>query len=196
VNAVFPEAVVIAGILPEPMIARVRVHARRLLEKSRSQPDLLSYLRMYRSAMGPCPLLGEDGACGIYDSRPIACRSLLSTRESHCCGLDFGTMSREEKAAFIAGLDVTEVSFPMHYAAVPQDRGQELERTAARSMTSALGFSLYGNLPFLIWLEQEYHLSKVALEGSGAVINLLEREGLANPFLVTLEEGDANGDLT
>jgi hypothetical protein len=103
-------------------------------------------------------------------------------------------MSREEKMAFVAGLDAAEVSYPMHYAALPQDRRRELESGAARSMADGLGFSLYGNLPFLIWLELEHSLSRVALEGYEAVVRLLEKERLDNPFLVTLVQYDPSND--
>jgi Fe-S-cluster containining protein len=194
VNAVFPEARIIAGELPEARAGKVRAHALRLLDKSRDIPDLLSFLRMYRSTMGPCPLLDEEGICSIYGIRPLSCRSLLATRESRYCALDFGNMSREEKMAFILGLDAAEVSFPMHYVAFPQDRGRELESGAARSMADSIGFSLYGNLPFLIWLGIEHSLSTLALEGYEAVVRLLEKERLDNPYLVTLAQYDpSNG---
>jgi len=190
VNAVFPEARIIARALPKARAVNVRAHALRLMEKSRGLPDLLSFLRMYRSTMGPCPLLDGAGNCSIYGVRPFSCMALLATRESRYCALDFGSLSRKEKMAFIAGLDAAEVSFPMHYAAFPQDRGRELESDAARSMAESLGFSLYGNLPFLIWLELDHSLSTVALEGYEAIVHLLERERLDNPCLVTLVQHD------
>jgi Fe-S-cluster containining protein len=195
VSAVFTEARIIAGSLSEARAARVREHARLLLDNSRDCPDLLSWLRMYRAVMGACPLLDEDGSCSIYDIRPLSCRSLISTRESRYCGLDFGSLSREEKAAFIAGLDSAEVSFPMHYAKTPREQAEAIEAEAARTMTDFLGFSLYGSLPFLIWLELEHDLGRVALDGRSAVVDLLLRKRLDNPFLVSLDV-DASASCT
>ncbi len=31
-----------------------------------------------------CPLLGDDGRCGVYEGRPLACRSLLSLDADRC----------------------------------------------------------------------------------------------------------------
>ena len=32
----------------------------------------------------PCPMLGGDGACNVYDNRPVACRTLVSTDVEAC----------------------------------------------------------------------------------------------------------------
>jgi hypothetical protein len=53
-------------------------------------------------------------------------------------------------------------------------------------MLDTFGFTLSGNLPFLVWLEKEYRLSAVAAQGHAATLALLEKEGLNLPFLVSL----------
>jgi Fe-S-cluster containining protein len=191
VNASFTEALCIAEGLTDDRAGKVRAHAGRLLEHVRGITDLKSYLRMHREIMGFCPLLDEERSCTAYEVRPFSCRALLSTMESRICGLDFATISPSEKLAFIAGLDISVVSFPMHYVAATQDLGQELENRAARRMAKRFGFSLYGSLAFLIYLELEHRLSKVLPKGYEATTRLLEKEGLNVPFLVMLDRGEA-----
>ena len=191
VNASFTEAVAVAGVLNEALARRVRGHAAVLREKCRTISDLRSYLRMHREQTDGCPFLDEEGSCGIYAVRPFSCRSLLATRESRYCSLDFAKLTAEEKAAFIAGLDLTAVSFPMHYLAASQVRGQELESRAARGMADRFGFSLYGSLPILVFLEREHGLSRIAAQGYEPVMALLEKTGLDSPFLVMVDQGRA-----
>lgn len=191
VNTTFTEALRIARILAEPAAARIRAHARRLLERVGTAGDLKSFLRLHRQEIGSCPLLREDGACGVYEERPLACRSLIATRESRWCGLDFATLAPAEKEEFITGLDRNVVAFPMHYAAAPQELAQELEARACQRMAARFGFYLYGNLPFLIFLERRYRLSTVVEKGYDATVSLLERKGADNPFLVMVGRGGA-----
>jgi hypothetical protein len=54
-------------------------------------------------------------------------------------------------------------------------------------MADRLGFSLYGNLPFLVFLEQELRLSAAIHQGYEATAMLLERAGLHLPFLITFD---------
>ena len=187
VSASFTEALCIAERLTDDRAGRIREHAGRLLEHARGIADLKSYLRMHREKIGFCPLLDEEGSCTAYEVRPFSCRALLSTMESRICGLDFATISQSEKLAFIAGLDISVVSFPMHYVAATQDLGQELETLAVRRMARRFGFSLYGSLPFLVFLELEHRLSKVVPEGPEATTRFLEKEGLNIPILVMLD---------
>ena len=187
VNGVFTEALHIAEGVTSDQARRVREFAGRLLENTRDISDLKSYLRMHRKKMGFCPFLDDDGSCGIYDVRSFSCRSLLATRESRFCGLDFTELSRDEQMAFIAGLDLQAVSFPMHYAAATQELGQDLESRAAHRMAGRFGFSLYGSLPFLVFLQLEHHLSRTIEEGFQATLRFLKREGLGNPCLVMLD---------
>lgn len=188
VNCTFAEAMGVAAALTEEQAGRVKAHAARLLEHIGEVSDLKSYLRMQRRIIGFCPLLLDDGACGVYGARPFSCRSLLSTKESHWCGADFGELSAAEKTAFIDSLDRSAVSFPMHYLATTRDLGQQLEARAAIGMAARFGFSLSGNLPFLIYLEREHHLSKVIPQGCRVTMNVLEQSGLFHSFLTMLDE--------
>jgi hypothetical protein len=39
-------------------------------------------------SLPPCPLLGEDGLCIIYSSRPVACRGCVSADAGACAACD------------------------------------------------------------------------------------------------------------
>ncbi|GFE59308.1 YkgJ family cysteine cluster protein [Geobacter sp. AOG1] len=187
VNCTFPEALRISASLSALQSAKVREHTDRLLTNVREIADLKSYLRMHRQRIGYCPFLDDDCSCGIYQERPFSCRALLSTRESRWCGLDFAELSSEEKRAFVESLDRNVTSFPLHYVAATQDRGRALETETAENMASRFGFSLYGNLPFLVHLEREHHLSRIIPQGIGTTTSFLDQNGLLNPFLVTVD---------
>ena len=189
VNTTFPEARFLAGILTEPESIRVAEHVDRLRAHLPQCADLKSFLRLHRRVIGLCPLLNGDGSCGVYARRPFACRSLLATRESRWCSVDFGELSVAEKTAFVDSLDRSVVAFPMHYAAMPQELGQEMEGRFVREMAERFGFSLYGNLPVLLHLEREHGLSEAVAQGIEATSRLLARTGLDHPFLVTLDSG-------
>lgn len=187
VNCTFTEALCIAAKLTEQQAARVKSHALLLLEQIREAADLKSYLRMHRQKIGFCPLLRDDRTCGVYGERPFSCRSLLSTKESRWCGVDFGELSAAAKSAFIESLDREAVSFPMHYLYATQDLGQQLEARASLDMAARFGFSLSGNLPFLVYLEREHHLSGIIPQGPRVAASFLEQAGLFHPFLVMIE---------
>ncbi len=52
-------------------------------------------------ADGSCPLLGQDGRCTIYDSRPFACRT-------HFCGAAGGPWPRKEVRDLIHELEAVD----------------------------------------------------------------------------------------
>lgn len=187
VNCTFTEALCVAERVTDGQEANLREYVARLRAHIHEATDLKSYLRMHRQKIGFCPFLDEEGACGVYEERPFSCRSLLATKESRWCGADFAQLSPEEKRTFVESLDTTVVSFPMHYVAALQELGQELEARAARRMSDRLGFSLYGTLPFLVYLEREHRLSRTALQGYDATARYLEQEGLLLPFLIMLD---------
>lgn len=188
VNCSFQEALCIAAALTQQLTDKIRSHALLLLEHIATAQDLKSYLRMHRQLIGYCPLLLDDGSCGIYDLRPFSCRALISTKENPWCSVDFGTLPAAEKAAFIDSLDRKAVSFPTHYLYSTQDLGQQLEAHASMAMAARFGFSLSGNLPFLIYLEMEHQLSSIIPRGNAATIGFLAQEGLQHPFLIETEE--------
>jgi Fe-S-cluster containining protein len=191
VNATFPEAVKAASILTAALAAKISSYAGRLLSAMDGIHDLKSYLRLQRQTLGFCPLLSDDGACSIYAARPFSCRSLISTKESAFCALDFSQLSPAEKSAYLDSLDRTVVAFPMHYAALPQEIAQQQETSVIRRMQETFGFAMYGDFAFLVYLELEHRLSEVVTEGYDAVCHLLRDHGLDNPFLVMLDRGAA-----
>lgn len=74
----------------EALAARVRQaddRTRGLTSAQRLSPDL------------PCPFL-EDGRCGVYEARPLACRGTNSLDAQACAEL---LHEREARAAFVAG---------------------------------------------------------------------------------------------
>ncbi|HEX8960904.1 MAG TPA: zinc/iron-chelating domain-containing protein [Geobacteraceae bacterium] len=187
-NCTFQEALCIAAVLTQQQAARVKSHALLVLDHIHKVADLKSYLRMHRQVIGSCPLLLDDGACGVYDLRPFSCRALLSTKEKHWCSVDFGRIPAAARAAFIESLDRAAVSFPMHYLYATQDIGQQLEARASMDMAARFGFSLSGNLPFLIYLEQEHQISKIIPHGNGITTDFLAQANLLHPYLVVTEE--------
>ena len=184
VNCTFTEALAVSTALADRHAAALADHVAEIRAAAFSAPDFPSFLRA-RRALGSCPFLDSDGACGVYGQRPFSCRSLLSTRESRWCGADFSALSREEKRAFMESLDQTVAAFPMHYVKATQDLGQDFESCAAGRMAETFGFSFYGNLPVLVFLEREHRLSGTAPGGADAVRKLVEQAGYNHPFLVT-----------
>lgn len=186
VQCTFTEALPVAEALSNEHAAALRGYVGRLRQHLHEAADLKSYLRLHRKVIGNCPFLEADGACGVYAARPFACRSLLSTRPADWCAVDFAELHPLEKQAYLSSLDPAVVAWPTHYLAAPRDLAQEMEAAAAWRMLDTFGFTLNGNLPFLVWLEKEYRLSAVAAEGHAATLALLEKEGLNLPFLVSL----------
>ncbi len=189
VNCGFTEALRVAEVLHADALPPLRAFAKRLAEVTREARDLKGYLGLYRQRMGGCPFLADGRSCGVYPVRPLSCRALLSTREPSWCSVDFSTLSGEEKRAYVESLDGAAVSFPLHYLRTPQERGQELEAEAADRMRRACGISIYGSLPYLVYLEMEYGLSAILRQGGILAANYLEQQGLILPFAVTLELG-------
>lgn len=186
VQCTFTEALLVADRLGEKHTAALHEHISRLFQHIDEAVDLKSYLRLHRQRIGFCPFLETDGACGVYAERPFACRSLLSTRPADWCAVDFAELHSLEKQAFLSSLDPNLVAWPTHYLAAPRDLGQELESAAFWRMHDTFGFTLSGNLPFLVWLEREFGLSATAAMGHAEVLALLEKECLHLPFLVHL----------
>jgi hypothetical protein len=190
VNCSFTEALRVAAALSPDSLPGLRDFAARLTEITQQARDLKAYLGLYRQRMGGCPFLSDEGTCGVYPVRPLSCRALLSTKEPSWCSVDFSRLTGEEKRAFVESLDTSSVAFPLHYLRVPRERGQEREAQAADRMRRACGISLYGSLPYLVFLELEYGLSAILRQGGILAANFLEQQGLLLPFAVSLEPGD------
>ncbi|BCS53406.1 YkgJ family cysteine cluster protein [Geobacter sp. SVR] len=187
VNATLTEAVAIAGALTEVQAEALQRYVGHLLEAVGRVGDIKGYLRMHRQELGYCPLLDDEGACGIYGVRPLSCRALLSTMPSRWCTVDFSALSAGEKQNFMEGLDRGAVAFPSHYAAFSRDTGQELEARAGRLMSEKFGFSIYGSMPVLVDLVRRHGLAETCGHGYDATIALLSATGADHPFLLQVE---------
>ena len=186
VNCTFPEAVLVAAALNQQQHEQLKAQIPDIQRAADSSASLKEWLWAYRFEAGPCPFLDQTGTCGVYASRPLSCRSLLATKEPEWCVTDFASLTGNEKQAFMESLDRSAVSFPTHYAATPQEIGQELEEATLKQMETVYGFSIIGSLAWLVWLEREYQLSSRLTGGRDAVQEYLRSEGVTNPFLIVL----------
>jgi len=187
VNCTLTEAVALAATLGDEQAHAVSAHATTLRARSEAVTSLKDYLHMHRREMGACPLLDAEGACSVYDLRPLSCRSLLSTRESSWCAVDFGELTSDEKQAYSESLDLAAMAFPMHYAAFPQETGQELEERALTLMRKTFGLSVYGNMPVLVHLVRTCGLADAVVEGAVAVHTVITEAGCGNSYMVEVQ---------
>lgn len=188
VNCTAPEALRIAETLDEQQRQRLRERIATIRDCAEQSDSLKEWLARYRRQGGPCPFLEPDACCGIYPVRPLSCRSLLSTREPHWCSTDFSSLSSAEKQAFMEGLDRSAVAFPTHYAATPQEIAQELELATLSAMERHCGWSLLGNLPWLVWLAVEHDLATLIRQDAATAHRELTAQRLLHPFLAVLNE--------
>ncbi|MBE0599430.1 MAG: YkgJ family cysteine cluster protein, partial [Desulfuromonadales bacterium] len=182
VHATFTEALCVADALTAAQRLAVAEHAAQAAAVAQVAGDLKGWLRGYRQEIGRCPLLAPDGACGVYAERPFACRALWSTRPADWCGVDLATLHPLEKQAFLSSLDRAVVAWPTHYAEAPQEAGRAAEEETLWRLRELFGFSVTGNLPYLLWLEQEIGLSTLMVQGRGAVEKVLVERKLQVPY--------------
>jgi hypothetical protein len=76
----------------------------------------------------------------------------------------------------------------MHYLASSQDAGQQLEAQTSLQMLKEFGFSLYGNMPVLVYLFTAYDLSESFAKGADSVLAVAVSAGLDSPFLLQVEK--------
>lgn len=186
VNCSFPEAVAIAHALSAAQRQQLADKLPILQQLCRQAENLKQFLRLFRDRLGGCPFLDREGDCSIYKLRPFSCRSLLSTRNSSWCAVDFADLHPQEKEAFLSSLDHQVVAFPTHYLAASQELGLEYESLSLSRMRDSFGFSLSGNLLYQVWLEGEYRLSEVIELGYAKTRGFLEEEGVDLPFAIQL----------
>lgn len=184
VNCTLPEAVLLAQNLNDRQAQVVAEYAVRLGELVTPTMELKDYLRLQRSDMGWCPLLEDDGSCGTYAYRPLACRALLSTKESFYCGVDFATLTGEQKQAYVESLDRSVTDFPLHYVASTRETGAELEARSLTLMRERFGFSVYGAMPVLLHLVLVHGLARAVPAGREAGEVVVRDAGLGHPFMV------------
>jgi len=160
VHASFPEAAAVSATLTLPQQQRLNGYIERL---TAAQPELTSmkiYLRRHRKDIGPCPFLDNDGACGIYDVRPLTCRALLSTRPAEWCSVDFAALDEWDRQAYESGLNRRIVAWPTHYVAITQEMARQKESDVLERMKQRLGWSLAGNFPLMVWLAHPERLGR------------------------------------
>lgn len=61
-----------------------RQRAFESVKKACVQTSGVNFIDRVGKIHPPCPLLDGDGACSVYDSRPVACRTLVSTDVDAC----------------------------------------------------------------------------------------------------------------
>ena len=93
VDATPPEAIYTVKKMP----AEQRQLAMDAVERVCSQTSGVSFFDRLGKVNPPCSLLDGEGACSVYESRPIACRTLVSSNVADC------------KATFLEG---SEAGFP------------------------------------------------------------------------------------
>jgi len=193
VHTTLIEARQIAGQLDAGQRANLQAYIERLRRQLGDLDTLKGYLRRHRQAIGPCPFLTDDGACGIYARRPFACRGLLSTRPADWCAVDFSTLDSWDRQLFEAGLDPAVVAWPSHYLAFPQEQAHRSEELLNQATLASCGLNLSGNLPVLVWLLQDHALAASVPDGPAEVARALTASGLNHPLLITLTVVEPSG---
>ncbi len=100
VHATLPEIIPVAAVSSAEDSRRLEDYRERLLTILPEAVDFKTFLRLHRDRLGSCPFLDASGCCRIYPQRPLACRALLSTRNSAWCAADFSKLHPAEKEAF------------------------------------------------------------------------------------------------
>lgn len=75
-----PEVLYTVKSMPPEQKAR----AIEAVERACAQTSGASFEDRLGKVNPPCPMLGADGACTVYDDRPLACRTLVSTDVEAC----------------------------------------------------------------------------------------------------------------
>jgi Fe-S-cluster containining protein len=190
VHATYPEAVAVANTLTGQQSKNLAEYIARLKVLLPQLTDLRSYLKIHRQSLGPCPFLDERGACSIYPIRPLSCRALLSTRPAAWCTVDFSELSHWDKQAYENSLDLQVVAWPTHYVAATQSFGRELEDRLLETMCKGQGWSLSGNFPVMVWLEQKCRPNRQEIVTEDQVREFLVTNELNNSLLLNLTTGN------
>ena len=154
-------------------VATGRRRAARLARK-KADPELPRRHFLSREA---CPFL-EDGRCGVYAARPLACRGVLTDLDPHYCapGVVPG-LQGAERARYLAALDPRRHG-PEHYLKKPLKHAREAFFALLEAEASALGFTLAGELTVLAWLLSHPGFRRAQRRGKRAVKGWLKRRGL------------------
>jgi len=182
------EALHIAGQLTPEQSGKLKLHVDKMKLHAGGSASMTDFLHRARFKVGPCPFLDPDGACGIYQCRPFACRGMLSTRPAEWCGADFSLLHPLEKEAYRSGLDREVVAWPTHYVEATQYMAEAQEGDVVAWMTESWGFRLVGSLGYLVWLVRESEAMSDLSDMAGAAEFFAEK-GREFPYLLTLDRG-------
>jgi len=188
VHATWPEAERLAAQLTETQRVILAEHVAQLRTLTASCADFKDYLRRYRSEMNGCPFLEADGACGVYEFRPLSCRALLSTRPGDWCGIDLAALPDLDKQLYLASLDPELVDYPTHYLARTRGRGEVLEDRLLEQMRQTDKVAVSGNLAMLCWLAVERGTQAAMDCGEMPLAEYLQRLALQD-WLVRISPG-------
>jgi len=186
VNLTFPEALCAVERMSEKHHLLLNDQMAKLLDISRKAVDFKDFLKRHRKDVGNCIFLNEDGSCEIYSCRPISCRSLISTRNSSWCAVDFAELDDLDKRLYLESLDRNVVAFPVHYVKAIQDSARYFEKGIYSRMEDTFGFSLSGNLCALIYLETEHNIGNLIRKGYEETKCILSSLSLDTPYFIQL----------
>ncbi len=172
VHATFPEAVMVTGSLTQSQLAELGSYVDKLVAMTGGLQSMSAYLKKHRDQLHGCPFLAEK-ECTVYDMRPVACRSLLSTKPGDWCAVDLASLDIWDRQLYEQSLDMQTVAWPTHYVAASQDFGLNLEQGLLAKMLNQCGWNLRGNFPLLIWLEKTHQLSKRSAREAAEIIERL-----------------------
>lgn len=184
VHAAWPEAVAVAGLLSTRQVTALQGYVERLQDALPEMTDLKSYLKRHRQSLGPCPFLDAAGACSVYAARPLACRSLLSTRPAAWCTVDFAELEHWDIQAYQSSLDRQVVAWPTHYVAASQDFGRELEGRLLETMQLKQGWALSGNFAVMVWAQRMSRRARQENSDPQKLRGFLAAHGLDNSLLL------------
>ncbi|MBN1309680.1 MAG: YkgJ family cysteine cluster protein, partial [Chitinispirillaceae bacterium] len=72
----------------EKVIA-LKLQKQRIAPKSPAVDPVDLLLAVFYRMRRPCPLLGDDGGCSIYEVRPLTCRIYVSFSDPQRCNPDY-----------------------------------------------------------------------------------------------------------
>lgn len=186
VQSTLIEALLVAADLDAAQAQKLEEYVHHQSKCLADAGDFLAILRQQRQAIGPCPFLDHAGCCSIYVQRPLACRSLLSTKPAEWCSVDFSTLDPLEKRLYLESLERPVVSFPVHYVASTQNAAKEAESRLQMLMEVELKTSINGNFPLLVYLSYTNNLVAQIKDGAINWPRQLPASPFYHPFLLQI----------
>lgn len=118
----------------------------------RKQPNWPTTHFLRRQA---CPLLTEEGRCGVYQARPLACRGVLTDLDPQYCQPGaVPALQGSERKHYQQRLNPQRHG-PEHYLSQPWNLSQQLAEEVWALEQQQRGFTVIGEMAGLITLMQE-----------------------------------------